>query len=534
MVNAKDAPKTPEIPHQTDNAPHPVSGLWWRLYLGTTLRSKLMLPALGLIVGVIALLGWFAWETVLATVNNIYEQKARAIANVVSKSVLDEDYVLYYSEKIDADLARLNRLYPDVYRITVLSEVRDTVHVISSTDPTLTGQALASETLEKLWTPSAPSLVREEGALEFFEVNSPIYDQASMIGLVQVDLSLAERDRYVQDIAWKTGLGALIGISALFGLLFVLLRVVVAKPVEVLSEASQRMSMGQYQVSARYGSRPKGARIRDEIARLMDAFNHMVAAIRERDARLEAMIVEDHLTGVYNRQHFDHVARTEIERASRYRHPLSFLLLDVDHLDGVNQAQGQAAGDLLLKEAASLMVETFRQVDLVFRYGGDEFTVILPETDEKGCEIAQQRLTESLSYLNQNKLVKLSLSFRSATWNPDPAAGWQIDHDAVMKQVLAAQRATGAIKALAHITGGGLTENIPRVLPDELRVEIDHTAYTRPPVFDWLQTTARLDDAGMHRTFNNGIGMVVVCTEANAEALLAALGEGKVIGRLLG
>ncbi|MEM7748877.1 MAG: AIR synthase-related protein, partial [Pseudomonadota bacterium] len=86
-----------------------------------------------------------------------------------------------------------------------------------------------------------------------------------------------------------------------------------------------------------------------------------------------------------------------------------------------------------------------------------------------------------------------------------------------VKPLLQAIRETGQIKALAHITGGGLTENIPRVLPDELGVEIDLSAWLAPPVFDWLQSVSRLDSQEFARTFNAGIGMIAV-TEADASA----------------
>jgi phosphoribosylformylglycinamidine cyclo-ligase len=85
-----------------------------------------------------------------------------------------------------------------------------------------------------------------------------------------------------------------------------------------------------------------------------------------------------------------------------------------------------------------------------------------------------------------------------------------------------------AIKALAHITGGGLLENIPRVLPDELAVALERAKWPRTQLFDWLQRTAGIDDVEMNRTFNNGIGMVVVVKAEKADAVqaaLAALGE---------
>lgn len=77
----------------------------------------------------------------------------------------------------------------------------------------------------------------------------------------------------------------------------------------------------------------------------------------------------------------------------------------------------------------------------------------------------------------------------------------------------------GSVKALAHITGGGLTENIPRVLPDGLGVALDAGAWTLPPVFRWLAQAGRLSHGELARTFNCGIGMVVIAASGAAEDL---------------
>ncbi len=88
--------------------------------------------------------------------------------------------------------------------------------------------------------------------------------------------------------------------------------------------------------------------------------------------------------------------------------------------------------------------------------------------------------------------------------------------------VLAALRA-GGLHAAAHITGGGLTENLPRVLPEGLGAEIDLDAWSLPPVFDWLMREGGLDAPEMLKTFNSGIGMVLVVAPEAAEALTAQL-----------
>ena len=84
----------------------------------------------------------------------------------------------------------------------------------------------------------------------------------------------------------------------------------------------------------------------------------------------------------------------------------------------------------------------------------------------------------------------------------------------------------GKIHALAHITGGGLLENIPRVLPEGLAAHLKAGSWPRTELFAWLQKTAAIDDHEMNRTFNNGIGMVVVVAPGEAAAVTQTLQAG--------
>ncbi|MDX9874613.1 MAG: phosphoribosylformylglycinamidine cyclo-ligase [Spongiibacteraceae bacterium] len=110
-----------------------------------------------------------------------------------------------------------------------------------------------------------------------------------------------------------------------------------------------------------------------------------------------------------------------------------------------------------------------------------------------------------------------------------------------VKSILAALR-QGTITSLCHITGGGLVENLPRVLRDETRAVVDLTSYQRPAVFDWLQREGGVAPREMYRTFNCGIGMVVCCRPEHRDALLqsfAASGEqafvlGEIASRAAG
>ncbi len=89
------------------------------------------------------------------------------------------------------------------------------------------------------------------------------------------------------------------------------------------------------------------------------------------------------------------------------------------------------------------------------------------------------------------------------------------------------------VHALAHITGGGLLENIPRVMPDNTRAVISASSWQRPAVFDWLQEHGNVTDAEMHRTFNCGIGMVLVVAANDADAVMQHLtSAGETVWRI--
>ncbi len=92
-----------------------------------------------------------------------------------------------------------------------------------------------------------------------------------------------------------------------------------------------------------------------------------------------------------------------------------------------------------------------------------------------------------------------------------------------VKPLLKLIKDTGAVKAMAHITGGGLLDNIPRVLPQGAQAVIDVASWNRPAVFDWLQEQGNVDEHEMHRVLNCGVGMVICVAQDQVETALASL-----------
>jgi phosphoribosylformylglycinamidine cyclo-ligase len=132
---------------------------------------------------------------------------------------------------------------------------------------------------------------------------------------------------------------------------------------------------------------------------------------------------------------------------------------------------------------------------------------------------------------NGYSLVRKVVERAGLSWDaPAPFGGANLGQELLaptrlyVKPALAAIRA-GGVHALAHITGGGLTENLPRVLPEGVGADIDLAAWRLPPVFAWLAAEGGLDQAELLKTFNAGIGMVLVVAADQAVALTALLAE---------
>ena len=144
----------------------------------------------------------------------------------------------------------------------------------------------------------------------------------------------------------------------------------------------------------------------DELARLNYSYEQLVMELTQAKRSAEQMAVElkkandslrdlalrDGLTGLYNHRYFQDFLATSLESATRYNHPLSLLLLDIDNFKKVNDMHGHPAGDIVLRELGELLVKLARKCDVVARYGGEEFAVILPETGTSGARVLANRL----------------------------------------------------------------------------------------------------------------------------------------------
>jgi len=126
-------------------------------------------------------------------------------------------------------------------------------------------------------------------------------------------------------------------------------------------------------------------------------FFHDLSQHKLLEEKLRQLSITDGLTGLYNQRHFHVCIADELARAHRYHRPLSMICLDLDNLKQINDRYGHLEGDNLLRMVGVLLKETIRRSDQAFRYGGDEFFMLLPETDLKQAKVTAQRVRRAFA-----------------------------------------------------------------------------------------------------------------------------------------
>ena len=117
---------------------------------------------------------------------------------------------------------------------------------------------------------------------------------------------------------------------------------------------------------------------------------------RQYERQLEKMALTDSLTGLFNRRHFYTEIERELARSLRYGDAFSVAMLDIDHFKRINDTHGHNIGDAVLEQISRLMLKTFRELDVVCRYGGEEFIVLMPNTERTKAKAAAERLRRSV------------------------------------------------------------------------------------------------------------------------------------------
>lgn len=132
--------------------------------------------------------------------------------------------------------------------------------------------------------------------------------------------------------------------------------------------------------------------------------------VAERTRELEQLSRRDGLTGLFNARSFWEYLQRDLRVAERGRKPIALIYLDVDHFKEINDGQGHAAGDEVLQTIGRILLDICREGDLPCRYGGDEFCVILPNSDANGAKVFAERLTEAFSSRTRDVTLSIGIA----------------------------------------------------------------------------------------------------------------------------
>lgn len=144
--------------------------------------------------------------------------------------------------------------------------------------------------------------------------------------------------------------------------------------------------------------------------------------LRESNAQLDRLARIDPLTGLANRRSMEELLHSTVASAGRHHHDAAVLMVDVDHFKAINDTYGHAAGDDVLTSLATTLHEHLREADVVGRWGGEEFLVVLPFTDSEGAEVVADRLRERVAetpMLAGGQPISITISIGSAAWQQD-------------------------------------------------------------------------------------------------------------------
>lgn len=215
------------------------------------------------------------------------------------------------------------------------------------------------------------------------------------------------------------------GLMLSIGLLAYLFGHALVRPVRRLSQEAARVAGGNLDVDIPVSGL-------SEVSYLTQVFNHMVSSLRhgreklsdankallETNKELHHLSITDGLTGLLNRNHISELLDREISRSRRYGHPISVLMLDIDYFKKVNDTFGHQTGDIVMRRLADLFCKAVRENDMVGRYGGEEFLILLPGTDAQSGVQTAQRIRKMVQHLEigtsgENVSVTVSIGISS-------------------------------------------------------------------------------------------------------------------------
>lgn len=291
----------------------------------------------------------------------------------------------------------------EVHGLMELAVIDDAARVMAHSSPEKFNRVLADPFTQQAIGSDGPVWVREGNVLR---IATPAVSGIRW-ATVTARFSLAQMESTFWEVRKRWVLGTIGLFFFIAGALFFGLNRVVIRPVAVLQQSVRRMGEGH--LSTRVPTLPGR-----EMSELSDIVNRMATALQterenlertvaertrelsEANSRLERLAVTDGLTGLFNHRRFQESLHSELLRCERHKRPLAVLMLDVDFFKRVNDSMGHPAGDELLRRLAEVLSRDLRATDLISRYGGEEFAVLLPETTKAEAMQVAERMREAV------------------------------------------------------------------------------------------------------------------------------------------
>lgn len=142
----------------------------------------------------------------------------------------------------------------------------------------------------------------------------------------------------------------------------------------------------------------------------------LVNTLQQKNEELQKLYITDRLTGLFNRYKLDEALDNELQRTKRFNHPFSIIILDIDHFKSVNDIYGHQTGDSVLIEIATILQRNIRVVDILGRWGGEEFLIICPETSKNGAAKLAENIRKSVANFHFQGVGKKTASFGVAEY----------------------------------------------------------------------------------------------------------------------
>jgi diguanylate cyclase (GGDEF)-like protein len=362
--------------------------------------KQITLGKLLLVLSIFSLILAFVLIFVLANVvrDHAVHDLARADARQTSKLVFESLYSAmrkgWNKEEIKEVIQRLNKAMPglkiNVYRGEIVERqfgaMSGEAPVIAS-DPVL-AKALRDGKDAMLVAEGGESiryLYPVQASEECLVCHTQSF-QGAVHGVIDITYPIEELKVSFAYVINSIVAYTLLILSVVFVALFFKLRYLVVMPIASLVGLMQKITQ-----EMNFSLRVSNHHWISELHHLSDYFNKLLSTVQDYNYRLEELSVRDPLTSLYNRRKFHEFMQHEIIRATRHKRGFSVIMVDLDNFKYINDTFGHPIGDMVLKEFSAMLTAGLRKGDMLARMGGDEFAIILPETEAgKGLQVAHK------------------------------------------------------------------------------------------------------------------------------------------------